>query len=81
MARAEQIGPDELRVAAAEVLQVPLIELLDRTYGITRAELGTAAAHRGAWAEDLASLTAAQREQVLAPLAFVKAHEGPRGGA
>jgi len=76
--------PDELR-AAAEVLQVPLLELLDRAYGITRAELeaelGTAAAHRGAWAEELAALTRTQQEQVLTFLAYVKAHGAARGGA
>lgn len=69
--------PDELKLAAP-LLGVPLLELLDVAYGITRAdledELVTMARHQNAWIDAMEGLTVAQREQVLTFAAFVKAH-------
>jgi len=68
---------DELK-RAAPLLRVPLLELLEVAYGITRedveADLAALATHQGEWIEVMAGLTAAQREQVVTFAAFVKAH-------
>jgi len=68
-------SPDELRLAAP-LLGVPLVELLEQAYGITRveleAELNTMAAHTGACADELSDLTTVEREEVLDFVAYVK---------
>jgi hypothetical protein len=68
-------SPDELRLAAP-LLKVPLVELLEHAYGISRAELeaelNTMAAHTGACADELSDLTTAEREEVLNFVAYVK---------
>lgn len=67
-------APDELR-RAAPVLGVPLLELLEVAYGITRADLDLddGAAEGDEWAAALEGLTSGQREQVRAFAAFLKA--------
>lgn len=68
--------PDMLRLAAP-ALGVTLIELLEVTWGISRAELEqdmeTLASHQGAWAEEIADLTTSEREEVMNFLGYVKA--------
>jgi len=68
--------PEELK-AAAPLLGVPLLELLERGYGIRREdlapELETVAGHRAAWADQLEALGPEERRTVLAFLAFVAA--------
>jgi transcriptional regulator with XRE-family HTH domain len=66
--------PDDLR-RAAPLLGVPLVELLEQAYGITRheleRELGELARHNEAWATGYAELTMAQQEQVRTFIAYV----------
>jgi len=68
--------PDMLR-AAAPLLGVPLVELLDVTWGISRAELErdleTMATHQGACATELDELTTPEREEVMTFIGYVKA--------
>jgi len=68
--------PDMLR-AAAPLLGVPLVELLEVTWGIGRAELErdleTMATHQGACATEMDDLTTPEREEVMNFIGYVKA--------
>jgi len=69
-------SPAELR-KAAPLLGVPLMELIEHAWGITRVELEVdlqaIAAHQGTWAADLFELNAVERAEVLNFIAFTKA--------
>lgn len=67
---------------AAPLLGVPLVELLEQAYGITRGELelelAGVASRRDELASSCAELTVAQQEQVRTFIAYVKGQDAAR---